>query len=138
MGYFPIERIYDNPNANNFDSLKDMNNFLKIKSKIGIFPEGTTRRPDGSDFGDFDKAFLTLASKTDAVVQPITLLWIKELNLKYKMIINFGKAFKVENKRVEEAFNKYMKIQKECLLENERVKEDLEKGMKLTKKYPNI
>ena len=54
------------------------------------------------------------------------------------MIINFGKAFKVENKRVEEAFNKYMKIQKECLLENERVKEDLEKGMKLTKKYPNI
>lgn len=138
LGYFPIERISDNPNANNFDSLKDMNNFLKIKSKIGIFPEGTTRRPDGSDFGDFDKAFLTLASKTDAVVQPITLLWIKELNLKYKMIINFGKAFKVENKRVEEAFNKYMKIQKECLLENKRVKEDLENEMKLIKKYPNI
>lgn len=138
LGYFPIERISDNPNANNFESLRDMINFLKIKSNLGIFPEGTTRRPEGSEFGTFDSSFLTLASKTEAIVQPITILWIKELNLKHKLIINFGESFKVENKKTKEAYDKFLQIQENSLLENKKIRDNISEDMKLTKKFPNI
>ena len=136
--YFPIERISDNPNANNLDSIREMNNFLKIKSKLGIFPEGTTKRTEGSDFGTFDSAFFTLASRTGAIIQPITILWIKELNTKNKLIINFGKSFKVEGKDIREAYKYFLEIQQNALLENKKFRDNISNEMKLTKKFSNI
>lgn len=128
--YFPIERVSDNPDANNFNSIREMNNFLKINSKVGIFAEGTTRRPENQDFGNFDSSFLTLAKSTGAIVQPITILWIKEINLKHKLIINFGQPFKIESKNINEAFRKFLEIQKELLEENKKMSTELKKVLK--------
>lgn len=125
LEYFPIDRKSDNPNANNFTSIKDMTNFLKINENIGIFGEGTTRRPEGQDFGTFDDAFLLLAKKTNAVVRPITTLWIKDLKMKQKVIINFGEPFKIGDLSIEEAMEHFMTIQRNCLKQNETIKNEL-------------
>lgn len=131
MEYFPIDRKSDNPKANNFRAISDMNKFLEINQRVGIFPEGTTRRPEGEDFGDFDESFLMMAKKTGAIVQPITTFWIKDLKLKSKVILNFGKPFTLENMTKEEAMIKYLEIQKKNLEENKRLYEELKQKVKL-------
>ncbi|MDD3341267.1 MAG: lysophospholipid acyltransferase family protein [Bacilli bacterium] len=119
MHYFPIERKCDNEEANNFVSIKDMNNFLKLKQTIGIFSEGTTRRPDGEDFGTFDSSFLLLAKRNGTIVRPVTSLWAKKEKLKNKVIVNFGEPFYVEKDMpIDDAMNKFRKIQIESLKEN--------------------
>jgi len=118
MEYFPIDRKSDNSNANNFESIKDMNNFLKINQKIGIFGEGTTKRPEGQEFGTFDDSFILLAKKNNSWIQPITTLWIKELGLRPKIIVNFGEPFKVGNMTTEEAMEYFLNVQKQNLEEN--------------------
>ena len=131
MEYFPIDRKSDNPNANNFESIKDMNNFLKINQKIGIFGEGTTKRPEGQDFGTFDDSFILMAKKNNSWIQPITTLWIKELGLKPKVIINFGEPFKVGNMTIEEAMEHFLKIQRENLEENKMYCSELSEKTKV-------
>lgn len=125
MEYFPIERKRDNPQASNFKSIKDMHEFLKNKQYVGIFPEGTTNKSKDVDFGVFDTSFINLAKKSDAWIQPITMLWIKDLDIKHKAIVNFGKPFKVSELTIEEAYNKYLNIQIECLKENKELAEKL-------------
>lgn len=134
LEYFPIERLKDNPKANNMRSIKDMQNFLNYKQYIGIFPEGTTRKENGEDFGNFDPAFIALAKRNDAWIQPITILWIKELELSNKVIINFGTPFKATQMTREEAYDRYINIQKECLNENKEYANKL-KDEKLLKKF---
>ena len=134
LEYFPIDRKSDNIEANNFDSIRDMNNFLKIKQPIGIFAEGTTRRPEGQDFGTFDDAFLLLAKRNDSWIQPITSLWIKDLNIDSKVIINFGKPFKVKNMPIETAMSNFLEIQKNNLKENEEVKDEISNKIKVKKR----
>lgn len=128
LRYFPIDRKSDNPNANNYESLKRMKNFLNINSDIGIFAEGTTRRPLGADFGTFDDAFLLLAKKTDSWVQPITTLWIDEKDIENKVIINIGDPFKVGNMSKEEALKKFLIIQENSLEENKKFLEEIKKS----------
>lgn len=121
--YFPIERKSDNPDANNLNSIRAMVRFLNANQPIGIFPEGTIRRPAGVNFGTFDNSFLALARKTDAWVQPITTLWINELHKRAKVIINFGMPFQVKDMTAEEAYDYYLKVQKCSLEENKRIRE---------------
>lgn len=132
MEYFPIERKRDNPNANNLSSIRDMNAFLNNKQYVGIFPEGTTNKSKEHDFGVFDPAFITLAKRSNSWVLPVTVLWIKDLNIKNKLIINFGKPFKVNNK--EEAYKHYLTIQKQNLEENKKYANKLKETKKLIKK----
>lgn len=117
--YFPIERKQDNPYANNMASAKNMVLYLKNGYKIGIFAEGTTRRPPGSDFGTFDDAFLRLAKSTNSWVQPITLYWADSRKKGSRVAINFGIPFKVENMEISEALDYFMKIQAVALHENQ-------------------
>ncbi len=121
LEYFPIDRLSDNPDANNFNSIRDMNNFLKNRQKVGIFPEGTTRRPLGADFGTFDDAFLHLAKKNNSWIQPITTLWIKDSNICPKVIVNFGQPFKIGDMEIDMALEKFLQIQKQNLEENKKV-----------------
>ncbi len=137
LEYFPIDRKTDNPKANNFKSLLDMVNFLTIREKIGIFPEGTTRRPEGHEFGTFDDSFITLAKKTGAKIQPITTIWTKNQDLGYKVIINFGKAFDMSDMTEKEAYEFYLKTQQESLQENQKKLEKLEQEITLKKTLNN-
>lgn len=93
LDYFPVERKKDNKNANNFNSIKDMNNYLKIKSKLGVFAEGTTKRPPENDFGVFDNSFIMMAQHNNSIIQPITVTWINNKKIKHKVIVNFAKPF---------------------------------------------
>jgi len=118
MELIPIERKMDNENADNIQSFEDINGFLRIGGRIGIFPEGTTlKKPYTTDFGHFRSSFLTVAEENNSHIQPITIYWIKNLGLKEKVIINFGKAFKVENMSIEEGMEHYSKIQQENMKE---------------------
>lgn len=137
LEYFPIERLRDNPKANNIHSLKDMQIFLKNKQYIGIFPEGTTRKENGEDFGTFDPSFIALARRNDSWIQPITVLWIKDLELDNKVIINYGKPFKVTNMTKEEAYDKYINIQIDSLNENKEYAKKL-KEEKLLKNFKKL
>lgn len=132
--YFPIERLRDNPKANNIKSLKDMLLFLKNKQYIGIFPEGTTNKDKNKTFGIFDPNFLSIAKKDNSWVQPINILWIKDLNIENKLILNFGKPFKVGDKTIDEALKIYLDTQYSCLEESKELVQKLNKNKKYIKK----
>ena len=121
LEYFPIERKKDNENANNMESLKDINLFLKNGYKIGIFAEGTTRRDEGKEFGTFDDSFLHLAKRNGSWIQPITLLWMKTSGISFRVIVNFGKAFQIKDISIDEGMERFMEIQKKGLEENKSV-----------------
>ena len=115
--YFPIERKSDNPNANNFQSVHRMLQFLQANQLVGIFPEGTTKRTEGAEFSTFDSSFLSLAHKSGAWVQPVTILWTQCSGKNPKTIVNFGSPFQVKNMTIDAAYEHYQKIQKSCLEE---------------------
>lgn len=125
LEYFPIERKKDNPDANNMKAIKDMSAFLKNNQYIGIFPEGTTNKSDKEDFGYFDPSFVALALRNNSWIQPVTMFWIKDLGLKNKVIVNFGTPFQVSDLTKEEAYNKYLNIQKERLEESKKLAQSL-------------
>lgn len=132
--YFPIERLRDNPNAKNMRSLKNMIFFLKNNQYVGIFPEGTTNKDKTKDFGVFDPSFLTIAKKDNSWVQPINVLWIKELNIDNKLILNIGKPFKINDITIEEALKIYLDIQYSCLNESRELVQKLSETKKHIKK----
>ena len=72
----------------------------------------------GEDFGTFDNAFLHLAKRNKAWIQPITLLWMNASGLKPKVIVNFGEAFQVNSMSIDESMEHFMEIQKAGLEEN--------------------
>lgn len=115
LDYFPIERKADNPDANNLHSIRDMVGFLRIRQKVGIFGEGTTRRPENADFGIFDESIIVLAKRTGAWVQPVTIYWAK-VSKRKQAVLNWGKAFKVDERK--HAMQTFMHIQQQCLQES--------------------
>lgn len=115
LDYFPIERRSDNPNANNSHSIRDIVGFLRIRQKVGIFGEGTTRRPEHSQFGIFDESIIVLAKRAGAWIQPATIYWAKTSKRK-QVILNWGEAFKVDNR--DRAMQTFLQIQQQCLQEN--------------------
>lgn len=115
LDLIPIERKQDNPNASNYKALNDINGFLSIQSRIGIFPEGTTRKENGAFWGTFDDTFIRLAQKHNSWIQPITIVW--NGTSKKIPIVNFGEAFKASNMTVEEAMEKFMRIQEQSYRE---------------------
>lgn len=117
LDFFPVERKSDSPKASNFKAITDINGFLSIKSNVGIFPEGTTRKINGEFFGEFDDSFIRLAKKNDSWIQPILILWGND-STKKKVVVNFGNPFKVGKMTVEEAMKHYLEIQRNCLEEN--------------------
>lgn len=114
LDLIPIERKCDNPKATNLNAMKDINGFLSVNGCVGIFPEGTTRKENGNFWGEFDDTFVRVAKKNNAWIQPITIMWREK-----RVVVNFGKAFKVGNMTIEEALQYYLEIQWHCLNESE-------------------
>ncbi len=89
MGFIPIDR-----DSVNLDSLRLMSRFLKDCRSIGIFPEGTTNKhPDQYDLGEVKPGLSIIARKSDAWIQPISLVWIKDKRIANRVIINFREPF---------------------------------------------
>lgn len=117
LEFFPIDR--DNPSKTvNVAAIKDMLNFLSIKERVGIFPEGTTRKVDFKFFNEFDENFLVLAKKSKAYVQPIGILWIREFGLENEVIINVGEPFVMDDISKEDGMIKYYEVQDQMYWEN--------------------
>lgn len=118
LRYFPIERICDKSTADNTKSLMDMVKYSNIKGKIGIFPEGTTLKNQEIDFGKFEDSFIKLAVSTNAIIQPISILWFEKMG-KQRCIVNFGEAIDVKKYSVMQIMDIFIETQK-CLLEESR------------------
>ena len=118
LEFIPVDRKSDNPNANNLEAIRDMVGYLQVNKLVGIFPEGTTRRPEGHEFGTFDPAFVQLAIKQKANIMPITTYWFKDKKDKKRVVLNFGKAINVEGRTQEEIYNEFLAVQEEQLREN--------------------
>lgn len=110
IGSIPVERQSDNPNANNRDSIRRMNNLVKENQNLGIFPEGTTNKnPEESLIGEGDRsgklAFALLRENINASMLPVSIMWIKKSDsIKNKVIINYRDSFNsqdVENYSTE-------------------------------------
>lgn len=119
LQYFPIERKCDNQCANNMQAIKNMIKCLKFQQYIGIFPEGTTNKTN-DDFGTFDAGFIHIAQKSDAIILPITLLWINEKKIPNKVIINIGAPLEVDVLSTDKVYEKYINIQKQQMKENKQ------------------
>lgn len=117
LEYFPVDRQQDNPKANNFEAIRNMNLFLRAGSAIGIFGEGTIHRKEGQEFGVFDDSFFFLARKNESWIQPVTIYWSRKKNCKYKVAVNFGELFKVGKRGRREVISEFMNIQHSLLEE---------------------
>ena len=124
--FFPIERKRDNPDANNYDTVRHMSMCLKVGGRVGIFPEGTTTREGDKDFNDFDPGFLVLAAQTRALIQPITVLWQKKYRKRKRIFINFGPAFNMNGKKRDEVLKCFEEIQRTSLEENKKAMSNTE------------
>lgn len=69
------------------------------------------------EFGTFDSSFFAIAKAGDGIIQPINILWGEN---KSKVVINFGRAFSVDNDSIEHKMYKFMRLQKRMLEENRR------------------
>lgn len=118
LSFFPVERKKDNSDANNIVAIKDMYRFLQKNRIIGIFPEGTTRREKGKEFGVFDDGFLFLAQGTKACIQPITIYWFEDKFGHRRVVVNFGNVFTVNKAEIEQKREEYLLQQKKMLQEN--------------------
>lgn len=118
LAYFPIDRKTDDPNADNLAAIRDMAGFLGMSEKVGLFGEGTTRRPEGREFGVFDRSIAVLAKRTGAWIQPVTISWRETGKKRKQPIINFGPPFKVGDQDVRSAMETFLQIQREGLREN--------------------
>ena len=118
LEFIPVDRKSDNPKANNFEAIRDMVGYLMVNKIIGIFPEGTTRRPEGQDFGTFDPSFVQLAIKQKADIMPITTYWFRDEKNKKRVVLNFGEAIRTKGKKQDEIYNEFLQIQNEQLREN--------------------
>ena len=118
LEFIPVDRKSDNPKANNFEAIRDMVGYLGVNKIIGIFPEGTTRRPEGQEFGTFDPSFVQLAIKQKADIMPVTTYWFRDKKNKKRVVLNFGEAIKTEGRNQEEVYEEYLSVQEEQLRQN--------------------
>ncbi|NLM63534.1 MAG: 1-acyl-sn-glycerol-3-phosphate acyltransferase [Mollicutes bacterium] len=130
IGALPIERKdrSDDYFKCNISTIKQMISYLKMKSSVGIFPEGTTNKePDKKDVGHIYDSFLHMAKKTNSWVLPISTVWApKEMNVKNKVIINFREPFKVGNMKIDEALEKYKELILSGIDENKKIYTNLQ------------
>lgn len=117
LGFVPVDR-----ESVNLDSLRLMSRFLKESRNLGIFPEGTTNKhPDLYDIGEVKSGFAVVARKSDAWVQPMSLLWIKDERIKNNVIINYREPFLSKGMKKQEIIDLWTAEVQEGIDENRDV-----------------
>lgn len=121
MGFIPVDR------DDNMDFVRLANEYLKNGSCIGIFPEGTTNKtPDKCDLFPIKSGAFYLARKHDALIQPISILWIpNNLNIANQVIINYRKPFRSEYQNTDITQEKWREEILKGLNENKKLLEQL-------------
>lgn len=102
--------------------------YLKLDSSIGIFPEGTTNKiPEQQKLNSPIKAsaFLFMIN-SDAWLQPVSIVWIQRTyNIKNRAIINFRPPFKSEGMQVSDIMEKWKETVESGIDENIKIIESL-------------
>ena len=123
MGLIPIDR-----NSSNIDSLRLMNNLLKEKRNLGIFPEGTTNKhPELYDIGPVKPGLTAIARTNNAWILPISILWIEDEKIKNKVIINYRTPFLPSEMTKSEATDLWIKEVQSGIDENREIIKSLKK-----------
>ncbi len=130
IGAVPIIRDQDidkYPNQDNSISLKEFDMYLKLKSSIGIFPEGTTNKePEKQNLLSPKKSAFYFAKDNNSYIQPISITWIpKSLNIQNRAIINYRQPFKSTEMNVQEMIECWIQSVNEGLEENKQIVENL-------------
>lgn len=124
MGLVPIDRGGDNT-----ESIKMLNEYLKMQSSIGIFPEGTTNKnPDEKPILEPKSGAFHFAKDNEAYLQPISIVWVPEelkKQIKNSVIINFRPAFETKGMELEDIKNKWKEEIIKGIEENNKIIEGL-------------
>lgn len=122
IGQIPIVRPQDKefyPDFNNKEWLLVVKRYLELGKSVGIFPEGTTSgKEKETDLLAPEKTAFSLARKTDAYIQPLSIVYRpEESDFYYKTIVNVRPAFKVSKSPVD-AMRQWEESVKEGIDEN--------------------
>lgn len=117
----------------NREMLKRVRTYLAGGSSVGIFPEGTTNKDlTKSEILEAKPTAFSLARKYDAYIQPVSLVYApKDHPSKYKVIVNFRQAFKMNDLSNEEAVELWSKEMLEGISENNEILENAKNGIKI-------
>lgn len=131
IGAVPLERKQDLPKdgdnaqriANNLKSIEKINQYLQLGGAAGIFPEGTTNKnPEEKNLGSMEPTLIKSAKDKEAWLQPVAIVWIKNPNIKNKVIVNFLQAYKVNSElSVKQALREYIEILNSGIEENKKI-----------------
>lgn len=107
-GSIPIERISDNPQANNRESIMRMTKLVRADQNVGVFPEGTTNKsPETQHIGKSEKsgslAFALVRENDHAQILPASIHWIKQKNIANRVIINYREPIKMDEVQAKAA-----------------------------------
>lgn len=106
MGAVPIARNTDeNYFKINMNSMKRLHQMLTWVGAIGLFPEGTLNRdPQKQNVLPLkSNGIFRLIKDNDGIIETFSIVWIpKELNIKNRVIINYGMPINTRNRNVKE------------------------------------
>ncbi|MCH5274005.1 MAG: 1-acyl-sn-glycerol-3-phosphate acyltransferase, partial [Lachnospiraceae bacterium] len=109
MGAVPIARNTDeNYLKINMNSMKKLYQMLTWGGAIGLFPEGTLNRdPQKQNILPLkSNRIFRLIKDNDGIIETFSIVWIpKELNIKNRVIINYGMPINTRNRNVKEILN---------------------------------
>lgn len=139
-GAIPVDRISDNPRANNREAVQRMRKIVNDNRKIGIFPEGTTnKKPDEQYLVEGERsgslAFILLREGLGTKMLPISIHWIKKPEkIGHSLILNYREPFTVEDVQTHSKLIGEPKFTDAAYsLWKEKIIEGLEENINLTK-----
>lgn len=130
MGAHPVDREGDNS-----ETLKNFNEYLRLGSSIGIFPEsGTNKNPEIEAIAKekLKSGIVHFAKDNDAPIEPISLTWIpKELGISHQVIANYREPYKVGDMSIQDGMDMWVESVSHGLLENDAIINHLKEMRKL-------
>ena len=119
IGAVPVDRGGDTTEMTN-----TINYYLSNSSNVGIFPEGTTNKhPNEKKLLEIKSGILHFAKDNHALIQPVSIYWTTN-NPKNKVVINYGKAFSMDNLTIDEGKEKWNNEILDCLSQCEKYDEE--------------
>lgn len=119
MGAIPVDRGGDTT-----ISKEIVNEYLKLGSSVGIFPEGgTNKNPELEDIAmsQLKSGFVHFAKNNDVYIEPVSLSYIPgELGIKHKVIINYREPYKVGD-TIKDGLDMWVETVRTGLKENETI-----------------
>ena len=131
MGAVPIARNTDeNYLKINMNSMKMLHQMLAWGGAVGLFPEGTiNREPQKQNILPLkSNAIFRLIKDNGGIIETFSIVWLpKELNIKNRVIINYGIPINTRNRSVKEISNTWEEMINCGIEESKKLIDELKK-----------